>query len=351
MSEHISKDNSMAKIFKPSLGDEMVAFCRLLVAASKTKLPFAIALEKFKSRSSGLAGDWIEELSDKLKNGYSVEEVSMRLKGLDPVIARLLPLIGNDRLIEVLDVYTRFLVKQEICRKQIGAFVLYPLVVMLIALFSICYLNFVNFPTMVELAESHLVLEGWIIRLFYFANLSYWPISLIMPGFLTYMTIDCLITMIKGEFGNASIWGKITGLKKVLDMNEKARLAAMISLYLSSGYSLDKALEVVATFLAEKEKQEVLEMQRALVAGNSVKESLTKSNILAKLLNGKESNEELAEKLKHCYEAINAEAMVILATTSERVFYIALIVAGLTVLLAASGFFGSYSALLRSLAL
>ena len=165
------------KLQKPVLGnkltnqEELIAFCRLIVAASKSGMRLIPALEKLVDKNNDKQSIvWLNDLVDKLKKGYSIDEAKNSLKGLDPVLGRLLPLIGNEKLVKVFEIYTKYLIKQETCNKQIRCLVWYPLLVMLFAFAFIVYLNFHSFPLMESMSSLDGTLNGWSIRFLYFAN-------------------------------------------------------------------------------------------------------------------------------------------------------------------------------------
>lgn len=346
MSENILDNKLQNTVLRNKMTnqEELVAFCRLIIAASKSGMGLIPALEKLVDKNNDKQSIvWLNDLVDKLKKGYSIDEAKDSLKGLDPVLARLLPLIGNEKLIKVFDIYTKYLIKQETCNKQIRCLVWYPLLVMLFAFAFIVYLNFHSFPLMESMSSLDSSLDGWSIRLLYFANISLWPISLIIPGLMAYLVIDCAIYMIFGRFIKTSLWAKISGLDKADEMNEKSRLAALLSIYVSAGYSLNQAIEASISFVGEKESQELLKVNEAFTAGNNLSEILVNSGILSDFLNGKERVDELPAKLNYAYDSFNFETISLIKSISDKLFYIPLIIAGIMVMLVVTGFFGSYS--------
>ena len=324
--------------------EEMIAFCRLIIAASKSSIGLINALEKFNNNSNKKQSIiWINELIDKLKKGYSINEAKDSLKGLDPVLARLLPLLGNDKLVKVFEIYTKYLIKQETCKKQMRCLVWYPLLVMILCFGFIVFLNFYSFPNAETISVIENSFDAWSFRLLYFANVTFWPFSLIIPGLMVYLIFDCTIYMITGYFSDFSLWAWISGLKKASEMNEKSRLVALLSLYVEAGYSLNQAISESIPFIGEKTATELMQTNKSFSEGNHLSEILLKSDILSGFLNGKESVDELPEKLQYAYDNYNFETINILKSVSDKLFYIPLIIAGLMVLLAAVGFFGSYS--------
>ena len=136
MSENIIENNKNMQLFPKSLSkqDELIAFCRLLSTASKSGKPLTYSLDYLnKNQSESQIVKWADDLSTKLKQGHSLEESVNEIKKLDPVLARLMPLLGNERLVKVFEIYTRFLIKQDMCFKQVSCLVWYPLLVMVLS--------------------------------------------------------------------------------------------------------------------------------------------------------------------------------------------------------------------------
>ena len=324
--------------------EELIAFCRLIIAASKSGMNLIPALEKLTNADYNKQSIvWISELVDKLKKGYSIEEAKDSLKGLDPVLGRLLPLLGHEKLVKVFEIYTKYIIKQETCKKQIRCLVWYPLLVMVLSFCFILYLNFYSFPMMETISSLETTLDGWCIRLLYFAKISLWPISLVIPGLMLYLIIDCSIYMYTGHFMKYSLWAIVSGLDKADEMNEKSRLAALLAIYVEAGYSLNEAIEASITFVGEKESRELLKFNKAFSAGNNLSEALLKSGILSDFLSGTESADELPSKLNYAYDNYNYETISLIKSISDKLFYIPIIIAGIMVFLVVTGFFGSYS--------
>ena len=340
MSETVSVNNR--KIAKLGNQDEMIAFCRLLIAASKSGMGLIPALEMLKTMNNRESIRWINDLVDKLKKGYSIDEAKNSLKGLDPVLAKLLPLLGNEKLVNVFEIYTKYLIKQETCNKQIRCLVWYPLFIMIFCFAVVLYLNFYSFPAMDAFSSLENGLNGWSFHLFYFANTSLWPISLIIPGLMALLIVDCIAYMIS-DGKTPSIWAWISGLSKAAEYNEKTRLVALLSLYIEAGYSLNEAINIAAGFVGDKIASEMLKMNNSFAAGNDLSEALKKSDVLSGFLNGKESVDELPNKLHYAYDNYNYETINIIKSVSDKLFYIPIIIAGLMALLVSTGIINSYS--------
>ena len=323
--------------------EELIAFCRLLSTACKSGKPLANSLETLNKQPGNKSSLWAKNLADKLKQGYSIEEAVKNLKDLDPVLARLMPLLGNERLIKVFDIYTKYLIKQDICCKQIRYLVWYPLLIMLICLICLLYLNFYYFPLYLTLSNVSGFFNTWSLKLLYFANISFWPFSLVFPLILVYLVVDCSYFMISGRFFSFSLWSNLSGLSEATKMNEKSRLAALLSIYTEAGYSLNDAIDASINSFSNKEKKELLIFNNTFAKGNNLSESLYKSQLMADIINGKESPDELPIKFKYAYENYNSDTIALIKAASEKLFYIPILIAGLMVLAISTGLFGSYS--------
>ena len=349
MSENVNEENSLviktpnniAK--KISRQDELIAFCRLLTTASKSGKPFVYSLELLtKNQYDDKSITMAENIANKLKNGYSIDEAVKSIKDMDPVLARLMPLLGNERLVKVFEIYSNYLVKQETCLKQISNLVWYPLLVMILSFLVIIYLNLFYFPVADSMATFHSFFDSWSLNLLYFMNLSYWPLSLIIPGIIVYLIIDCAIFMISGHFFSSSLWSRLSGIDKTIEMNDKTRLAAFLFLYTEAGYSLSEAIDASLSFFDETTSKELLDFNQAFIQGNKLSEVLYKSNLMSDILKGNETADELVVKFKYAYDAYSYDTITLIKVVSDKLFYLPLIIAGLVVLAVSLGLFGSY---------
>ena len=329
--------------------EELINFCRLLTSAAKSGLPLVKALDKYKNYHSFKQSYlWINDLIEKLSKGYSIEESTKDLKNFDPILARLMPLLGNERLIKVFEIYTKYMVKQHTCNKQIRFLVWYPLLIMILGLFILIYLNLFNFPNMENLSSFNGFWETWSLKILYFTNPKYWPFSLVVPIFILYLIFDCMFYIISGHFIPFSLWAKLSGIDKAEVLNEKARLVAFLSLYLEAGYTLDASLEAAIPLVDFNNKKELFDLKKSLISGNSLYEALKKSEVLSEVFNGKESNKELSIKMAYAYDYFNSETLSLIKNITDRLFYIPLLLAALIALAIGLGFFGSYNLLLWS---
>ena len=149
--------------------------------------------------------------------------------------------------------------------------------------------------------------------------------------------------MFSGRFFNRSLWAQISGLSKATKLNEKSRLAALLSIYMEAGYSLNEALEASLDSLSDYEKKDLLGLNNAFIKGNNLSEVLYKSKIMSEIINGKESPDELPIKFKYAYDSYNSDTIAMIKSASEKLFYIPLAIAGLMVFAVSIGLFGSYS--------
>lgn len=330
---------------------ELISFCQLMSAAVKSRLPLANALLKHNTAESKTrAVTLAKNIAERLKSGYSIEEASANLKEIDPVVARLMPLIGDAKLIEIFDIYTKYLIRREMCSRQMKFLVTYPFIVMLMGITMLLFFNFKIFPGIHQLVHDLSFFEGLSLHLLYFANVSYWPLSLIVPAIILYLFIDSFYVMMTGRFIKRSLWGRVTGLYKAIRLCEKARLAAMLSLYMKAGFTFENSVSEVAAFSEPVSEGELHRVQSKLASGNTVSDSMSASALLSEIMNGHETFEEMPEKLEYISQGLNAEAMMVLDGVSAKLYYLSLVLAGAVVLAISLGFFGIYPAVIGGLA-
>lgn len=330
--------------------DELVCFCRLLSAASRSGVPLVKAVERLgKGGQSSQATEWLNQLADKLKSGYNIEEAVQSLNSFDPVLAKLMPLMGDDRLVSVIENYTKYLIRQNVCVSRVRYLVGYPIVIFAVAVFVLIYLNFYLFPQFATLTQPLGFFNSWSLYLLNFADSSKWPLSLIVPCFIFYLTLESIKIYATGRLSSKTIWGKLTGFDKALFISRKARVAGLVSLYLRAGYSLEESIERTSQVIDDADRKELLGIERMLINGNSLADSFRDSELFKDIIYGNESSDEIADKLEMMSNSLNSEAIVLLKRVSSKSFLIGLAVAAIVVLLVCAGAFDSYALTARSI--
>ena len=328
---------------------ELILFCNLLSTACKTDQSLAKALAKnTNEQKNSRCAVWASSVARNLQDGYSLEECASQLSGFDPVLAQIMPLLGERKLIKILDLYSRFLLKLDMCNKQIRLLTSYPMLIIGFAIAFIVYLNFSMFPEMVQIFGHRGFAENWTMYLFYFADFYYWPMSLIIPAILLYLGYEAARIAFSGSVKEKYFWSRITGLSEADLLNRKARVIALMSLYLKAGYSLNDAISTTAQLASEEEKKDILNAEAVLRTGASYAEAIGRSEILGEVLNGNENSEELPDKLDCAFNGLNDEAIFKIKNCENRILYISIFLAAIVVLVVALGAYGSYSLFARA---
>lgn len=322
---------------------EIISFCQMLSVSLRSGHSIPDSLSALAGRTSdSISSKWARQLSTKLAEGYPVEEACRELAGFDPVLARLLPLIGQNRLIKILEIYTTFLVNLETVRENLKTVLFYPMVVILLLVANLLQLNFGLFPRVYE----QLVAAGssipWLMKLLYFAEFRLWPFSLPLPVILVAILAVLLRGMYAGQINSSSLIARLARVGLALRLQEQARLQGIISLYLRAGFSLVKAVEVAADFALPEDRESLSRAAEALSHGEKPGSAFAVSPVLANLLGEDEEPVNLPEKLQYVADSNNRHSASILKKISTDMFIAALLLTGIFVALITSGVFDSY---------
>lgn len=322
---------------------ELVSFCNVMAVAMKSGKPLPDSIKDL----SGNPADnqhslWCKNLAQKLAGGYSVAEACSQIAGLDRVLARLLPLIGEKRLIRVLEIYTLFLTNLAVAGEQLKTALFYPLAVSILMLANLVHLNFFLFPRLVEGLVGENVSLPVMLRLLYFARPDLWPISLILPGVLLVFVFEILRIAVQGRLTSASLAARISGLSDAVRLQEVSRLQAILGLYLESGCSLQNAVATLAEFAEGKDRDELKDVAAALEKGIEPGFAFSLSAILKDFDETTISRGLLPEKLAFASESNNAHCLIFLKRFSYMMSVISLLLTGLLVAVITSGVFDSY---------
>jgi len=321
---------------------EIIMFCQMLSLALKTGRPLPESLAKLSGqRPDNKASQWCREIAEKMASGYSVQEVCSSLADFDPVLARLLPLLGDNRLIRVLDFYTRCLINFEMVRDRMKTALFYPLMILAFVLANLCYLNLNLFPqVMLSLAESERSLPI-MVRLLHFTEASLWPISLIVPVLIAAVFL-VTIKAVAGMVDKDSLITRLYGFADAARLQETARLQSMVSLYLQAGLSLEKAVDNCAQMAGKSDAADLLSIGRVLSQGRPAEEAFCYSDVFMEIAHADLTPDLYAEKLEYASESNFRHSCASIRTSSQMMAITALLAAGLFVALITSGIFDTY---------
>ena len=322
---------------------EIITFCQLLAVALKSGRPVPESLAALGTRSgSSKASLWATHLADKMSEGYPVEAACRELHDFDPVLARLMPLLGNNRLLKVLELYTGFLVNIERVRESLKTALFYPAVVVTLLLAQLMHLNFSLFPHVYEQAESLASPLPMTVRLLYFASFDLWPVSLPIPLLMIAAAVFMLKTFFSGKIDSRSLAARFARFGEALQLQETGRLQGVVGLYLEAGFPLSAAIETAAGLTQGIDSDSLMNVAAALNHGETLNSAFDLSPALKHVGSDKSDAGSLAERLKYASESNYRHSYSLLKSISNEMLLIALLLTGLFVGLVASGVFGSY---------
>lgn len=327
---------------RPSADHEIIMFCQMLSLALKSGRPLPESLLSLSGQKPDTkASRWCHELGKKMAAGYSVQEVCHELADFDPVLARLLPLLGDERLIKVLEFYTRCLINFEIVKDRLKTALFYPLVILAFLLVNLLFLNLNLFPHVIESLKTSERALPFMVRLLHFTEASLWPLSLIIPGLIAVL-LFITFRAVLGIAGGDSIITRFYGFADALRLQETARLQSMVSLYLQAGLSLEESVENSAQLAGKDDAADLLSSSRVLSQGRPAEEAFAYSNVFMEIAHADLTPESYAEKLEYASESNYRNSCAMIRSSSQFMAITALLAAGFFVALITSGVFDTY---------
>lgn len=322
---------------------ELITFCNVLSVSLRSGRPIPDSMQALTEKNhSSQASIWCQSLAQKLADGYSAEEACRDLAGFDKVLARLMPLLGEKKLIKVLEIYTAFLVNMAILREQLTAALFYPMIVMGLLVLNLFHLNFVLFPNIyAQVLETGKTIP-LMMHLLYFTKLACWPLALIIPAFILLAFVEMLRVSLTAKVCGNSIIARLFGASQAIRLQETSRLQGIISLYLQSGFSLEEAIATAAEFAAGDEKEALSNVAADIGHGVDPSFAFSLSPVLADVHWSKTNAESLPENLQYLSDSNNRRSTAILKSFSRQMLILALLLTGLFVAMIAFGFFDSY---------
>ncbi len=317
-------------------------FCQMLSLALKSGRPLPESLLHLSGqRPENKASRWCREIGEKMAAGFSAQETCRNLADFDPVLARLLPLLGDDRLIRVLEFYTRCLINLEMVKERLKTALFYPMVILLVLLANLCYLNFNLFPHVLSSMVSQTRPLPIMVRLLHFTEASLWPFSLIVPMFMA-ATLWITLKTAFGMIDKDSLVTRLFGVSKAIRLQETARLQSLISLYLQAGLSLEQSVENSAQLAGKGDADDLLSVSRVLSQGRPAEEAFAYSDVFMEIAHADLTPEMYAEKLEYASESNFRHSCASIRSSSQMMFITAILTAGFFVALITSGVFDTY---------
>ena len=325
------------------LSHEIITFCQLLSVALRSGHPIPESLNQL---CSGLpdskASKWALDLAGKLAEGYSVDEACRELRDFDPVLARIMPLLGSHRLVAILELYTGFLVNLERVKENINTALFYPAMVTVLLVANLLHLNFDLFPHVYQqVAETSQSLP-LMLRVLYFAELELWPVSLPVPLFIFFSCLMMLYTLVNPELTSHSPAAKLAGVTHALRLQEIGRIQGVVSLYLQAGQALTQAIEHAASMTVGGDAEALRKVAKALADGEEPALAFEFSDVLNHLPAAPEEHGMLADRLSYASGSNYRHSSRLLQQISQTMTLVMLLLTGVFVTLITSGVFGSY---------
>lgn len=322
---------------------ELTAFCQILTVALRSGKPLPESLSELSARGSDNASSvWCRNISDKLAAGYSLEEACRELAGFDPVLARLMPLLGQNRLIKVLELYTSFLVSLETVREKCQSAIFYPFLVVSLLIANLLHLNFSLFPIVYKQIVLNNGAQPLMLRLLHFSEPGLWPLSLIIPLFMTFCFAGMLRALFAKKLHSNSWLAKISGLAEAIRLQELGRLQGIVGLYLEAGFSLDRAVAEAACFADNVDSETLRNVAESLAHGVEPAFALSMSPVLKNLSASVAEPTIFSDKLKFMSDSNYHCSNALMRRLSSFMSVAALLLTGLFVAVVTASFFDSY---------
>lgn len=320
--------------------EELIRFCQIISTALKSGKPLPDSLLAMNA-NDGKASAWCRKLGKKLAEGGSIESAVRELEGFDSVLARLMPLLGESRLITVLETYTKYLVIIESLSQRLAATMAYPVLLLSLLTVNLLHMNFYLFPRALYEIQAAGRMPSMTMRLLYFVDVNFWPISLIIP----FLLLLCLVLMIKQFFlgfsAGGTIIGTLSGMNSIVYQQNAARALSVTGLYLEAGYPLERALKSASDFMGTVD----LGLNAAVAAleqGNTVQTAFSRSKLLRSIYLDDISGDGLMDVLQRNARARYISSMRQAKNASVLFGILTIMVAAIFVLSVTSGFFDTY---------
>lgn len=322
---------------------ELITFCNILSISLRSGKPLPETMTALSGNAAESKSSlWCRNLARKLADGYSPEDACRELAGFDGVLARLMPLLGEKKLIKVLEIYTSFLVNLAIVKEQLTAVLFYPLFVVGLMILNLLHLNIFLFPRIYEQVLATGKSLPMMMRILYFVQVDCWPLSLIIPGLMILAFIEMLRASLSAKISSESMITRLFGVASAIRIQEISRLQGIIALYLQSGFSIEKALTTTADFAEGSDKESLNNVAATIAHGTEPAFAFSHSSILSDLYLTSADAQMLAEKLGYVSESNSRHANADLKKFSNKMFIVTLLLTGFFVAIVTSSFFDSY---------
>jgi type II secretory pathway component PulF len=328
----------------------LIEFCQIMQVAMQDSVPLPQALNAYAdSNENQEAKSLANAIAKDLKEGKTVSQATQRLNELDPVLSKLLPFVLEKKLTTVLERYIQFLIVLESLTERARALAFYPFVISIMLLISLLHLNFHMFPQFLSFFTAEGIEPNLMFKLLYFAKLSYWPFSLILPSIIMVFVVLSFAFVFKSAHTFQGFYNRLYRASTALQRQEISRVQNIIALFLRAGQTLETSVALASQFTSAIHAQELRNVLSNLERGNGVDFAFTFSSILTHVVAENLTNEELAARLERAARQNNKISAFCLGILNKLIGIVLLLVIALLVASIASGTFGVFQWVIWSL--
>ncbi|HOT29125.1 MAG TPA: type II secretion system F family protein [Candidatus Ozemobacteraceae bacterium] len=333
--------------------DDLMTFTRLMQAAEASKLNFPKALRELASRlPDGQAQLWANTLSDRMARGHSLAEAVRSLEGIDQTLAALLSVPGGFGFESLLTAYSRYLLLFARLAEQIRTALLYPLIILWIALMNVVILNAYVFPAMKAMFLEQKQTVPVVIRLLYFLDPAMYPFALALPLFIAFLAITGTKVWLTAPAHEipATLFGKLLLLSQIARAERIGRFQFLLALFIRAGFRLTDAIRFSAGLGTGILAAGLIDKAERLERGDNVACVVGDDAVLMPIcgcIQSKSDPDDLADLLETASSTNISHAGRLIGRIERFGIVIGLAIAAVIVLIMTIAFFDPYFTLIR----
>lgn len=333
--------------------EDLMTFTRLMQAAEASRLNFPRALRELAARlPEGQAQRWANDISDRMARGYSLAEAVRSLVGIDETLAALLSVPGGFGFESLLTAYSRYLLLFARLSEQIRTALLYPLIIIWIALMNAVVLNLYVFPAMKAMFLEQKQAIPAIIQFLYFLDPAMYPFALVLPLFMAFLAINgtkIWLTVPAQEIP-ATVFGKLLLLSQIARSERIGRFQFLLALFLRAGFRLTDAIRFTAGLGTGIPASDLIAKAEQLERGENVACIVGDDAVLLPIcgcVQSKTDPADVADLLETASSTNIAQAGRLVGRVERFGLVIGLAIAGVIVLVMTIAFFDPYFTMVR----
>ncbi len=333
--------------------EDLMTFTRLMQATEASRLSFPRALRELASRlPNGQAQRWANTLSDCMARGHSLAESVRSLEGIDETLAALLSVPGGFGFESLLTAYSRYLLVFARLAEQIRTALLYPLLILWIALLNVVVLNVYVFPAMKPMFLEQKQAVPVVIRFLYFLDPTMYPLALAIPLFMAFLAINGMKIWLTAPAHEipSTMFGKLLLLSQIAQSERIGRFQFLLALFIRAGFRLTDAIRFTAGLGTGILAQKLLEKAERLERGDDVPCTFGDDAVLLPIcgcIQSKSDPDDVADLLETASSTNISHAGRLVGRVERFGLVIGLAIAGVVVLAMTIAFFDPYFTMVR----